>query len=59
LKDGSSGVISASAHSQLEPWTNSHCTDPTHSMLSKDHFTNVLNSCAGRIAATILQYVVP
>ncbi|KAI1656296.1 heterokaryon incompatibility Het-C [Daldinia decipiens] len=59
LKDGSSGVISASANSQLEPWKNPHCTDPTHSMLSKDHFTNVLNPCAGRIAATILQYVVP
>ncbi|KAF2968512.1 hypothetical protein GQX73_g5103 [Xylaria multiplex] len=59
LKDGSSGVISASANSQLEPWTNPHCSDPTHSMLSKDHFTNVLNPCAGRVAATILQYVVP
>ncbi|KAH9896270.1 heterokaryon incompatibility Het-C [Xylariomycetidae sp. FL2044] len=59
LKDGSSGVISASAHSQLEPWKNPNCTDPTHSMLSKDHFTNVLNSCAGRVAATILQYAVP
>ncbi|ORY64200.1 heterokaryon incompatibility protein Het-C-domain-containing protein [Pseudomassariella vexata] len=59
LKDGSSGVISASAHSQLEPWKNPNCTDPTHSMLSKDHFTNILNSCAGRVAATILQYVVP
>jgi hypothetical protein len=59
LKDGSSGVISASAHSQLEPWKNPYCTDPTHSMLSKDHFTNVLNSCAGRVAATILKYVVP
>ncbi|KAI0455966.1 heterokaryon incompatibility Het-C [Xylaria acuta] len=59
LKDGSSGVITASAHSQLEPWTNPHCTDPTHSMLSKDHFTNVLNSCAGRVASIVLQYVVP
>ncbi|KAI8634330.1 heterokaryon incompatibility Het-C [Xylariaceae sp. FL1651] len=59
LKDGSSGVISASANTQLEPWKNPHCTDPTHSMLSKDHFTNVLNSCAGRVATTILQYVVP
>ncbi|KAI1175157.1 heterokaryon incompatibility Het-C [Nemania sp. FL0916] len=59
LKDGSSGVISASAHSQLEPWTNPYCTDPTHSMLSKDHFTNILNSCAGRVATTVLQYVVP
>ncbi|KAK5636569.1 hypothetical protein RRF57_012280 [Xylaria bambusicola] len=59
LKEGSSGVISASAHSQLEPWTNPHCSDPTHSMLSKDHFTNVLNPCAGRVATAILQYVVP
>lgn len=59
LKQSSSSVIDASAHSQLEPWKNPHCSDPTHSMLSKDHFTNVLNSCAGRVAATILQYTVP
>ena len=59
LKDGSSGVITASANSQLEPWKDSRCDNPTHSMLSKDHFTNVLNSCAGRVAATVLQYVVP
>lgn len=59
LKDGSSGVISASANSQYEPWKDPNCSNPTHSMLSKDHFTNVLNSCGGRVAATILQYVVP
>ncbi|KAI1330773.1 heterokaryon incompatibility Het-C [Xylariaceae sp. FL0255] len=59
LKDGSSGVIDASSNSQLEPWRDAHCTDPTHSMLSKDHFTNVLNPCAGRVATTVLQYVVP
>ena len=59
LKEGSSGVISASAHSQLEPWKNPRCTDPTHSMLSKDHFTNVLNPCAGRVSVAILKYVVP
>lgn len=59
LKDGSSGVINASANNQLEPWRNPSCTDPTHSMLSKDHFTNILNPCAGRVASTILQYTVP
>ena len=59
LKDGSSGIITASSKSQLEPWEKPECSDPTHSMLSKDHFTNVLNSCAGRVAATILQYVTP
>lgn len=59
LKDGSSGIITASARSQHEPWDNPRCSDPTHSMLSKDHFTNILNSCAGRVAVTILQYAVP
>lgn len=59
LKEGSSGVLSASANSQFEPWENPRSTDPTHSMLSKDHFTNVLNSCAGRVAGTVLQYTVP
>ncbi|KAK3387600.1 heterokaryon incompatibility Het-C [Podospora didyma] len=59
LKDGSSGIIKSSADQQLEPWKNPSCDNPTHSMLSKDHFTNVLNSCAGRIAAKILEYVVP
>lgn len=59
LKEGSSGLIETSANSQFEPWTNPRCDNPTHSMLSKDHFTNVLNSCAGRVSVTILQYVVP
>lgn len=59
LKDGSSTVVSASADQQFGPWNDVHCTDPTHSMLSKDHFSNELNSCAGRVAATTLQYVVP
>ncbi|KAH6620684.1 heterokaryon incompatibility Het-C [Chaetomium sp. MPI-SDFR-AT-0129] len=59
LKEGSSGVIATSANQQFEPWTNPHCSDPTHSMLSKDHFTNILNSCGGRVSVTILQYVVP
>lgn len=59
LKDGSSGVIGASAATQYEPWDDPRCSDPTHSMLSKDHFTNVLNPCAGRVASTVLQYVVP
>ncbi|KAK4155056.1 heterokaryon incompatibility Het-C [Chaetomidium leptoderma] len=59
LKEGSSGLIATSATQQFEPWTNPRCDNPTHSMLSKDHFTNILNSCGGRVAATILQYVVP
>ncbi|RDL39719.1 putative heterokaryon incompatibility Het-C protein [Venustampulla echinocandica] len=65
LKDGSSTVVNArhvehiSANQQFEPWNDPHCTNPTHSMLSKDHFSNKLNGVGGRVATTILQYVTP
>ena len=59
LKNGSSGVIDASGKHQYEPWTDPQCTDPTHSLLSKDHFSNVLNDPAGQVASAILQYVAP
>ncbi|KAF2120837.1 heterokaryon incompatibility protein Het-C-domain-containing protein [Lophiotrema nucula] len=59
LKQGSSAVVDAAAKHQFEPWTNPHSTDPTHSMLSKDHFSNILNEPAGQVATTILQYVAP
>ncbi|KAL8825221.1 MAG: hypothetical protein Q9191_004545, partial [Dirinaria sp. TL-2023a] len=59
LKTGSSAVIDTSGKHQYEPWTNPQCSDPTHSMLSKDHFSNILNEPAGQVAACILQYVAP
>ena len=59
LKTGSSAVIDTSGKHQYEPWTNPSSSDPTHSMLSKDHFSNILNEPAGQIAAAILQYVAP
>lgn len=59
LKVGSSGVVDASGKHQYEPWTDPHCSDPTHSLLSKDHFSNILNEPAGQVAAAILQYVAP
>ncbi|EED18178.1 HET-C domain protein HetC [Talaromyces stipitatus ATCC 10500] len=59
LQTGSMGVIESSGQHQYEVWDNPHCTDPTHSMLSKDHFANMLNEPAGQVAAAILRYVVP
>lgn len=59
LKAGSSSVVDASGKHQYEPWTDPHCSDPTHSLLSKDHFSNILNEPAGKVAASILQYVAP
>ena len=59
LKAGSSTVVDASGKHQFEVWTDAHCSDPTHSLLSKDHFSNILNEPAGQVACTILQYVGP
>ncbi|RKF56412.1 putative heterokaryon incompatibility protein het-c protein [Golovinomyces cichoracearum] len=59
LKQGSSTVLEASAKAQFGPWNDPICTDPTHSMLSKDHFTNILNGVAGQVATVTLQYVAP
>ncbi|KAJ4503969.1 hypothetical protein HRR83_007728 [Exophiala dermatitidis] len=59
LQTGSEGVINSSANHQYEVWTNPHCSDPTHSMLSKDHFSNILNEPAGNVAAEILKFIAP
>jgi hypothetical protein len=59
LKAGSSTIVDASGRSQYIVWENPESSDPTHSMLSKDHFSNVLNEPAGLVASEILQYVVP
>ena len=41
LEHGSSEVIESSKKQQLNVFYDSRSTDPTHSMLSKDHFSNV------------------
>lgn len=59
LETGSSEVIASSREKQHIVFHDDNCTDPTHSMLSKDHFSNVLNEPAGRIASEVLKWVVP
>jgi hypothetical protein len=59
LKTGSSTVVDASAKQQYLVWTDPSSNDPTHSMLSKDHFSNILNQPAGELASVILQYIAP
>ena len=59
LQVGSSGVVESSAQHQFEPWTDPSCTNPTHSMLSKDHFSNVLNAPAGLVAAETVKFIAP
>ncbi|KAF2476035.1 Het-C-domain-containing protein [Lindgomyces ingoldianus] len=59
LETGSSEVIASSRDKQHIVFNDQNSTDPTHSMLSKDHFSNVLNEPAGRIASEVLKWVVP
>jgi len=59
LKQGSGTVVNASQKQQYIVWDDPTSSDPTHSLLSKDHFSNILNQPAGQVAGVILQYVAP
>lgn len=59
LQTGSSEVIQSSREQQHIVFDDDDSSNPTHSMLSKDHFSNVLNEPAGRIASQIIKWAVP
>ena len=59
LEEGSSEVIASSRDKQHIVFNDDRSSDPTHSMLSKDHFSNILNEPAGRVASAVLKWAVP
>lgn len=59
LNTGSNAVIQSSLAAQHIVFRDDNCSDPTHSMLSKDHFSNVLNEPAGKVAGQVLRWVIP
>lgn len=59
LNTGSSEIIQSSMAQQHIVFRDDDSSDPTHSMLSKDHFSNVLNEPAGKVASQVLKWVVP
>ncbi|KAF3901991.1 hypothetical protein ABW21_db0209223 [Orbilia brochopaga] len=59
LRTGSNEIIESSKNEQHIVFEDDRCTDPTHSMLSKDHFSNVLNEIAGKTASKVVAWVVP
>lgn len=59
LQSSSEGVTEWNKKHQYEVWEDPHCSDPTHSMLSKDHFSNILNEPAGKCAGEILKFIAP
>ncbi|KAK8091337.1 Het-C-domain-containing protein [Apiospora phragmitis] len=56
---GSEGIIQSSEDQQHRVFHDDLASDPTHSMLSKDHFTNLLNEPAGKTAQEMVRWVVP
>ncbi|KAI0468528.1 heterokaryon incompatibility protein Het-C-domain-containing protein [Xylaria cf. heliscus] len=59
LATGSSEIIASSENEQHIVFNDDECSDPTHSMLSKDHFSNILNEIAGKTASKVVAWVVP
>lgn len=59
LRTGSDEIIQSSENEQLIVFNHDDSTDPTHSMLSKDHFSNILNEVAGKTASNVVAWVVP
>ena len=59
LETGSTEVIASSREKQHIVFNDDNSTDPTHSMLSKDHFSNILNEPAGQIASAVLSWAIP
>lgn len=59
LNEGSSEIINSSKAQQHNVFQDDQSSDPTHSMLSKDHFSSILNEPAGKISSGVLKWVVP
>ncbi|KAK6523163.1 hypothetical protein TWF694_006058 [Orbilia ellipsospora] len=59
LRTGSGEIIASSEREQHIVFHDNECSDPTHSMLSKDHFSNILNEIAGKTASKVVGWVVP
>ncbi|KAI5289738.1 hypothetical protein KEM54_003300, partial [Ascosphaera aggregata] len=59
LQTGSTEIIERSKEQQLNIFADDDCSNPTHSMLSKDHFSNVLNEPAGNVAKAVVTWTVP
>ncbi|KAJ7103095.1 Het-C-domain-containing protein [Mycena belliarum] len=56
LGEGSKAVIDT--EDQFEVFDNPRASDPSHSLLSKDHFGLILNEPAGKIAVVVVEHSV-
>ncbi|KAH9943991.1 Het-C-domain-containing protein [Epithele typhae] len=56
LSEGSKAVIDT--EDQYEVFDDPNASDPSHSLLSKDHFALILNEPAGKIAQVVVEHTV-
>ncbi|KDQ14443.1 hypothetical protein BOTBODRAFT_110023 [Botryobasidium botryosum FD-172 SS1] len=56
LQKSSEAIINTEG--QYEVFDDPYASDPTHSLLSKDHFSLILNEPAGRIAMIVVRHTV-
>ncbi|KZW01792.1 heterokaryon incompatibility Het-C [Exidia glandulosa HHB12029] len=56
LGESSQAVIDS--EDQFEVFNNPHASDPTHSVMSKDHFALILNEPAGKVARVVVMHAV-
>ncbi|ODA84177.1 hypothetical protein RJ55_02695 [Drechmeria coniospora] len=59
LQGGAHGVIQSSSAEQFVVLDDPRSHDPTHSMIAKDHFSNILNGISGELAAISVKRIVP
>ncbi|KAF8337987.1 uncharacterized protein EI90DRAFT_3118447 [Cantharellus anzutake] len=58
LQEGSGAIIEAHQEDQFQVFNDPNASDPSHSLLSKDHFALILNEPAGKVAIVVLNLVV-
>ncbi|KAK6539473.1 hypothetical protein TWF694_009696 [Orbilia ellipsospora] len=59
LAESSNELIATAEEKETEVFSDPYCSDPVHSVISKDNAANILSEPAGRVAVEIVKFVVP
>ncbi|KAF3208246.1 hypothetical protein TWF106_011479 [Orbilia oligospora] len=59
LAESANELIAIASEKEGEVFSDPYCSDPVHTVISKDSAANVLSEPAGRIAVEIVRFVVP
>ncbi|KAK6340375.1 hypothetical protein TWF730_002135 [Orbilia blumenaviensis] len=59
LAESANELIAIASEKEGEVFSDPYCSDPVHTVISKDNAANILSEPAGRIAVEIVKFVVP